>query len=573
MSERPTGNVTFLFTDVEGSTRLWDAFPGQMSGALARHDEILRQAIGDRRGVVFSTAGDSFAAAFHSPLDAAWAAVAAQLALAAEDWGGPTIRVRMGIHSGSAEERDGDYFGPVLNRTARIMSAGHGGQVLVSEVAAAIDSPAPLAFDDLGTHRLKDLSEPQHLFQVHHPDLEKVTGALRAPDTPTGNRPPSRLGRGGLAPSAGEEGGTAGVQFLALGPLEVRTEHGDAVLGGPKQRAVLGFLLVRGNDVVSAEVMADAIWPDAPTQRALAILQVYVAKLRKGLGVPGVIETVRPGYRVQVTPANFDAMAFEAGVELSRNMLAQGRYAEAIGGFGEALARWRGRYLADLAGYDFVEVESGRLDHIKGLAEVDLLESHLGAGHLDFVIPEARRLISSRSLDERLHAIQMKALYRAGSQAEALAVFQRLRAMLVEELGIDPSPELRDLELRILEQDPGLMMPTLRDETVTVPADIQVQTIALLEVDGVRHEVGRAVTTIGRSADRGITIDDPKASRRHAEIRRLHDGFLLVDAGSANGTSVNGVLVSEHRLADSDRISIGDTELLFSIGLGSPLLD
>ncbi len=189
MSDRPTGTITFLFTDVEGSTKLWDSFPEHMRGALARHDEILRQAIAERQGVVFSTAGDSFAAAFHTPMDGVLAAASAQLALAAEDWGGPTIRVRMGLHSGSAQERDGDYFGPTLNRAARIMSAGHGGQVLLSEVTAEVVAPDPLVLDDLGTHHLKDLSEPQHLFAVLHPDLERVEAALRTVDVRRDNLP------------------------------------------------------------------------------------------------------------------------------------------------------------------------------------------------------------------------------------------------------------------------------------------------------------------------------------------------------------------------------------------------
>ena len=160
----PSGVVSFLFTDVEGSTRLWEADDEAMAASLARHDEILREVVESRSGHVFSTAGDAFAVAFPSAASAVEAAIDAQLWLHRADWPGPPITVRMGIHTGTAEERDGDYFGPVLNRAARIMSAGHGGQILISSVTAeAIDDP----LNDLGTHHLKDLEEPEHIFEVN----------------------------------------------------------------------------------------------------------------------------------------------------------------------------------------------------------------------------------------------------------------------------------------------------------------------------------------------------------------------------------------------------------------------
>jgi class 3 adenylate cyclase len=137
----PSGTVTFLFTDIEGSTRLWLDYPEAMAAALARHDAIVRSAIESRRGVVFSTTGDGFASAFWTANEALDAAAAAQSALRSEGWPNQVvIRVRMGVHTGIARERDGDYFGPTLNRAARIMAAGHGGQVLVSDAAARLVS-------------------------------------------------------------------------------------------------------------------------------------------------------------------------------------------------------------------------------------------------------------------------------------------------------------------------------------------------------------------------------------------------------------------------------------------------
>src|SRR5262245_16479229 len=128
MPELPTGTVTFLFTDLEGSTRLWEEHPGAMQDALARHDAILRDAIESHRGHIVKTTGDGAHAAFKTASDAVDAAIAAQLALQRDEWTatGP-LRVRMGIHTGAAEVRDGDYYGTALNRAARIMSVAHGG--------------------------------------------------------------------------------------------------------------------------------------------------------------------------------------------------------------------------------------------------------------------------------------------------------------------------------------------------------------------------------------------------------------------------------------------------------------
>ncbi|NND85694.1 MAG: adenylate/guanylate cyclase domain-containing protein [Acidimicrobiia bacterium] len=188
MASLPTGIVSFMFTDVEGSTKLWDEHPDEMKEALARHDAILRTAIEAHGGYVFSTAGDAFAAAFDTADGAVNACLDAQLALLAEEWAGPVIRVRMGVHTGSADERDGDYFGPTLNRAARIMSAGHGMQVLVSRTSAdLLDGGISLA--DLGTHRLKDLRDPQHLFGLTHEELPEVDRPLRTVDQPASNLP------------------------------------------------------------------------------------------------------------------------------------------------------------------------------------------------------------------------------------------------------------------------------------------------------------------------------------------------------------------------------------------------
>jgi class 3 adenylate cyclase len=140
MGELPSGTITFLFTDIEGSTKLWEGQPDAMKAALARHDVLLRAAIEAHSGHVFKTVGDAFCAAFAAAPDALDAALEGQRAFQGEPWHEQigALRIRIALHTGTAEERDGDYFGPPLNRVARLLSAGHGGQVLLSQVTSEV---------------------------------------------------------------------------------------------------------------------------------------------------------------------------------------------------------------------------------------------------------------------------------------------------------------------------------------------------------------------------------------------------------------------------------------------------
>jgi predicted ATPase/class 3 adenylate cyclase len=183
--------VTFLFTDIEGSTRLWEEHRLAMAEMLERHDRILAEAIAAADGMVFSTGGDGLAAAFQRAPDALQAALHAQLALASERWD-PPLHVRMALHTGNVEERRGDYFGPPLNRCARLLATAHGGQVLCSGVTAALardQLPVGTRLVDLGEHRLRDLSDPEHVFQLDHPGVRSEFPALRSLDAYRGNLP------------------------------------------------------------------------------------------------------------------------------------------------------------------------------------------------------------------------------------------------------------------------------------------------------------------------------------------------------------------------------------------------
>jgi len=190
--DRPSGTVAFLFTDIEGSTRLWDEHADEMQAALARHDAILREVIDAYDGYIFSTGGDGFAAAFHTSSLAVDAAVEAQLRLAAEPIDSAVaIRVRMGIHAGTADERDGNYFGPALNLAARVMGCAWGGQIVASAVCASLSDRAALV-TALGPVRLSGFAAPVDVCQITPGGQEVEFPPLRALDTVPNNLPRQR---------------------------------------------------------------------------------------------------------------------------------------------------------------------------------------------------------------------------------------------------------------------------------------------------------------------------------------------------------------------------------------------
>ena len=186
----PSGVVTFLFTDVEGSTRRWEADAEAMRVALAAHDEVLCKAIEAHGGRLFKHTGDGVCAAFSSPRSAVDAAVAAQREL--------ELPVRMGIATGEAELRDGDYFGAVLNRAARVMAAGHGGQILLAESTAGLLTGVDLV--DLGPRRLRDLPTPIGMFQIRAAGLRTDFPPLRALDVTPGNLRAATTSSSGASP-------------------------------------------------------------------------------------------------------------------------------------------------------------------------------------------------------------------------------------------------------------------------------------------------------------------------------------------------------------------------------------
>lgn len=193
-ASRPSGTVTFLFSDIEGSTSRWEQNRDAMAAALARHDILMRRSLEAHRAYIFKTVGDAFCAAFAMAPDAIAAALDAQRTLAAEDFSAINgLRVRMALHTGIADERDGDYFGPTVNRVARLLAIGHGGQVLISSASAELlqsEMPKQSSLHDLGAHQLKDLARPEHVYQLTAPGLQESFPPLRSLDRISNNLPP-----------------------------------------------------------------------------------------------------------------------------------------------------------------------------------------------------------------------------------------------------------------------------------------------------------------------------------------------------------------------------------------------
>src|SRR4051794_23736733 len=231
------------------------------------------------------------------------------------------------------------------------------------------------------------------------------------------------------------------MEFRILGTLEVLDGDQPVDLGGPKQRALLGALLLDANRVVSRDRLIDALWDEAPTATADKALQVYVSQLRKLLGRQR-LETQAPGYVLRVDADDLDLERF-------LRLRSEGRLQE-------ALALWRGPALADLAQQRFAQPEIARLEELRISCIEERIQRDLDRGGHVGLVGELEALVAEHPLRERFRLQLMLALYRSGRQAEALEAYQAARATLVDELGIEPGRELRDLHQAILEQDPRL---------------------------------------------------------------------------------------------------------------------
>jgi DNA-binding SARP family transcriptional activator len=241
------------------------------------------------------------------------------------------------------------------------------------------------------------------------------------------------------------------MEFRVLGPLEVVHDGRVVPLDRRRLRALLAFLLLHANEVVSADRLIDEVWGPEPPKTAGASLQNYVSRLRKAIG-PELLVSQPPGYVLRVDPERFDLARFERLVAEARGAEARER-AEKLRA---ALALWRGPALEDLAFEPFARDEVGRLEEARLAALEDSIDAELELGRARELVGELEALVEEQPLRERFRAQLMRALYRAGRQADALAAFQAAREVLTEELGLEPGEELRSLQQAILRQDPSL---------------------------------------------------------------------------------------------------------------------
>jgi predicted ATPase/DNA-binding SARP family transcriptional activator len=333
--------------------------------------------------------------------------------------------------------------------------------------------------------------------------------------------------------------------FSILGPLEVRREGVAVTVPGRRQRALLALLLLRANEVVSVDALAEGLWGESAPATPARSLQVFVSDLRKALRPAGLddrIVTQAPGYRIVVGPGELDADEVErlAGK----------------GAFREALALWRGEPLADFAYEPFAQAAVGRLEELRLALLEDRIAADLALGRHAEVVGELEELIAQHPYREGLRAHLILALYRSGRQSDALAAYQATRKLLVEELGIDPKPELQELERRILVQDPAL------DVARTLPrgqTDLVGREAELTEVE----ELVRAERLVTLTGPGGIgktrlaqTVCDRVEGARFVQLASVTDPELVPSTIALELQVEEGT-----GLADA----IGETELLLGL--------
>lgn len=366
----------------------------------------------------------------------------------------------------------------------------------------------------------------------------------------------------------------AEVRFGVLGPVQLVIDGTVQALGGPKQRAVLAYLVINGNRPVSVEALARAVWEECPPSDVRVSLHAIVSNLRRplrdaGVDARNVLAQTGAGYRIAVGEGACDVERFRAEKEAGLRELAAGRYAEASAALSRALGHWRGAVLADLRGLGFADAYAVALDDERIGAIEARAVADLARNRADAVVSELALLVGEYPLRERLWKQLITALYVDGRQSDALEAARRLRATLAEELGIDPSPSIQVLEGRMLRQEPLIVRAV---EAPPIELNTIVETIrprrraVLRDRDGHCYPLAGPVTRIGRLPDNDIVLDHGRVSRRHAVI--VHNGlcYVIRDLLSANGVYLGGQRIEERAaLADGDVIRIGRIELVFSL--------
>ena len=323
------------------------------------------------------------------------------------------------------------------------------------------------------------------------------------------------------------------MEFRLLGPVSLVRDGQPVAIGGPTARAVLALLLLRAGRVVTTDQLVDALWNDEPPRSAVQTIRAYVSRLRRALAEETDprprLRSEASGYLLRVEPGELDARTFEVAALAGRRLAARGEWAAAADELAGGLGLWRGPALAGLAGFPALEAEAERLEELRQGALTDRLEADLALGRHAEVIPELEGLIADQPYRERLWGALMLALYRSGRQADALGTYQRARRLLVDELGVEPGPELRSLELAILRQDPSLdPLRTPPGETHLLPAERDSfvgRAQELAHLDRLLHE-SRMITLTGVGGS-GKTRLALRATRDAAD--RYPDGAWWVE--------------------------------------------
>lgn len=345
-------------------------------------------------------------------------------------------------------------------------------------------------------------------------------------------------------------------RFRLLGPVEGVRDGTALSLGGAKQKTVLATLLLSNDRSVSTERLVEAVWGEEPGDGAVATLRVFVSNLRRIIAPDQADAIVYDGhgYRCRFR-SELDVTEFEEQCRVA-SLAAPETAARA---WRQALALFRGDPLSGLEHTEPIRREQVRLVEARAAALDAMFAAELAAGRHREVLPELFVAVDEQPLREQVLTMLMVALYRSGRQADALRAYQQFRERMIEELGIEPSPEMRRLEQLVLDQSPELDVTVARPQRA--PSTIDIRAAApdarLVLEDGRTIVLSRRVTVIGREASADIAIDDRRVSRQHAVIRSRQGRFELVDDGSTNGTEANGQTVERHDLESGDVISLG----------------
>ncbi len=330
--------------------------------------------------------------------------------------------------------------------------------------------------------------------------------------------------------------GTPELDVRLLGPIEAERDGVPVALGGPKPRTLLAVLALEPGRVVSVDRLVEALWPGEPPETAAHAVQVYVSQLRKALGP--VIATRAPGYELELAPERVDLHRFARLTQDGRAALEGGDPVSAEGALREALALWRGPALADFLYEPFAQTEIARLEELRTVTLEERIEADLALGRHAELVSELEALVAAQPLRERPRAQLMLALYRSGRQADALAAYRTARETLVEELGIDPGPELRELEAAILRQDESLL---LEEAPLARPAMQFRRLVTILFVDVVESmALAEALDPEALGTRPAELLRDglggDRAPRRHGrEVRRRRGHGRVRHPGLARG--------------------------------------